>query len=144
MSPLDAASVRRRYLLLIGLRWFQSGLLIPILVLLMVSRGLSLVEIGLVGSVQGVIVLILELPTGGLSDSLGRRPTLLLAYAFAVAGLAMLYLADSVSGFVAATALTASSAPWTAGRWKRGTWTPLKPWPRTRASSPVSLRAARS
>jgi predicted MFS family arabinose efflux permease len=107
VSTLDAAAIRRRYLFLIGLRWFQSGLLIPILVLLMVSRGLSLVEIGLVGAVQGVIVLVLELPTGGLSDSLGRRPTLVLAYVFAVAGLAMLYVADSVGGFVAATALTA-------------------------------------
>ena len=106
-NPLDLAAVRRRYLILIGLRWFQSGLLIPIITLLMVSRGLSLVEIGLVASVQGIVVLLLELPTGGLSDSLGRRPTLLLAYVFAVAGLAALYLADSVGGFVLATALTA-------------------------------------
>ena len=52
-------------------------------------------------------MLLLELPTGGLSDSLGRRPTLLLAYVFAVAGLATLYVADSVGGFVLATALTA-------------------------------------
>jgi predicted MFS family arabinose efflux permease len=107
VGPLDAASVRRRYLVLIGLRWFQSGLLIPVVSLLMVSRGLSLVEIGLVASVQGVVVLLLELPTGGLSDSLGRRPTQLLAYVFAVAGLATLYVADSVGGFVLATALTA-------------------------------------
>jgi predicted MFS family arabinose efflux permease len=108
VSPLDAGTVRRRFLFLIGLRWFQSGLLIPIIVLLMVSRGMSLVEIGLVGSVQGLIVLFLELPTGGLSDSLGRRPTQVLAYAFAIAGLAMLYIADSVGGFVAATVLTAT------------------------------------
>jgi predicted MFS family arabinose efflux permease len=107
VGPLDAASVRRRYLVLIGLRWFQSGLLIPVISLLMVTRGLSLVEIGLVASVQGVVVLLLELPTGGLSDSLGRRPTQLLAYVFAVAGLATLYVADSVGGFVLATALTA-------------------------------------
>ncbi len=52
-------------------------------------------------------MLLLELPTGGLSDSLGRRPTLLLAYVFAVAGLAALYVAESVGGFVLATALTA-------------------------------------
>jgi predicted MFS family arabinose efflux permease len=107
MNPLDLAAIRRRYLVLIGLRWFQTGLLIPIIVLLMVSRGLSLVEIGLVGSVQGIVILVLELPTGGLSDSLGRRPTLLLAYVFALAGLATLYIADSVGGFVLATTLTA-------------------------------------
>jgi predicted MFS family arabinose efflux permease len=68
---------------------------------------LSLVEIGLVGSVQGIVILVLELPTGGLSDSLGRRPTLLLAYVFALAGLATLYIADSAGGFVLATTLTA-------------------------------------
>ena len=107
MSTLDAAAIRRRYLFLIGLRWFQTGLLIPVIVLLMVSRGLSLVEIGLVGSVQGIVILVLELPTGGLSDSLGRRPTLLLAYVFALAGLATLYFADSVEWFVLATTLTA-------------------------------------
>ena len=107
MNPLDPATIRRRYLALIGLRWFQTGLLIPVITLLMVSRGLSLVEIGLVASVAGLVVLILELPTGGLSDSLGRRPTQLLAFAFALAGLAMLYVADGVGGFVAATILTA-------------------------------------
>jgi predicted MFS family arabinose efflux permease len=107
VNLLDLAAIRRRYLILIGLRWFQTGLLIPVIVLLMVSRGLSLVEIGLVGSVQGIVILVLELPTGGLSDSLGRRPTLLLAYVFALAGLAMLYVADSVGGFVLATTLTA-------------------------------------
>lgn len=107
MKPLDLGAIRRRYLILIGLRWFQTGLLIPIIALLMVSRGLSLVEIGLVASVQGIVILVLELPTGGLSDSLGRRPTLLLAYVFCLAGLATLYVANSVGGFVLATTLTA-------------------------------------
>ena len=106
-TPLDGPSVRRRYLALIGLRWFQTGLLIPVITLLMVSRGLTLVEIGLVGSVAGIVILVLELPTGGLSDALGRRPTLLLAYLFALAGLVVLYLADSVGGFILATILTA-------------------------------------
>ena len=53
---------RRRYLVLIALRWLPTGLLIPISVLLMLSRGLSLTEIGLVYSVQGFVVLALELP----------------------------------------------------------------------------------
>ncbi len=106
-TPLDGPSVRRRYLALIGLRWFQTGLLIPVITLLMVSRGLTLVEIGLVGSVAGIVILVLELPTGGLSDALGRRPTLLLAYLFALAGLVVLYLAGSVGGFILATILTA-------------------------------------
>ena len=48
---LDARAVRRRFLVLIGLRWFQTGLLIPSFTLLMVDRGLTLVEIGIVSSV---------------------------------------------------------------------------------------------
>jgi MFS family permease len=96
---LDASSVRRRYLVLVALRWFPTGLLIPISVLFLLSRGLTLVEIGLVSSVQGLVILFLELPTGGLSDALGRRPVLILSRAFAVVSLAILVLANSVALF---------------------------------------------
>jgi predicted MFS family arabinose efflux permease len=99
-SPLSAAAVRRRYLVLIGLRWFPTGLLIPIFTLLMVTRGLTLPELGLVAATQGLTILILELPTGGLSDALGRRPVLLLSAVFSVVALVTLYFADSVAGFM--------------------------------------------
>ena len=79
MTALDARSARTRYLVLVGLRWLPTGLLIPIMVLLALSRGLSLTEIGIVFSLQGLVVLFLELPTGGLTDALGRRPVLILA-----------------------------------------------------------------
>jgi MFS family permease len=96
---LDAPAVRRRYLVLVALRWFPTGLLIPISVLFLLSRGLTLVEIGLVSSVQGLVILFLELPTGGLSDALGRRPVLILSRVFAVVSLAILVLANSVALF---------------------------------------------
>jgi predicted MFS family arabinose efflux permease len=102
MTALDARSLRRRYLVLIALRWFPVGLLIPIGVLLMLSRGLSLTEIGLAFSVQGLVVLALELPTGGLSDSLGRRPVLILASLVGLLSLGILYVADSLPMFAAA------------------------------------------
>ena len=99
---LDVRSARRRYLVLIALRWFPVGLLIPISVLLMLSRGLSLTEIGLAYSVQGLVVLFLELPTGGLSDSLGRRPVLILASLVGLLSLGTLFVADSLPTFAAA------------------------------------------
>ena len=105
-SPaLSAASARRRYLALIGLRWLPTGLLIPIMTLLALSRGLSLTEIGFVFSLQGLVVLGLELPTGGLSDALGRRPVLLLASVVGLISLGLLIVADSVVLFAAAAAL---------------------------------------
>ncbi len=102
MTALDGRSARRRYLFLLALRWLPTGLLIPIFVLLPLSRGLSLTEIGIVFAVQGFVVLALELPTGGLSDSLGRRPVLILASFISLLSLALIYLADSVAMFAGA------------------------------------------
>jgi MFS family permease len=105
VSSLDARSARRRFLILVALRWLPSGLLIPVMVLLALSRGLSLTEIGLIFSIQGLVVLALELPTGGLSDALGRRPILILASFVGLASLGLLYVADSVALFAASMML---------------------------------------
>ncbi|GIE82760.1 hypothetical protein Aph02nite_87100 [Actinoplanes philippinensis] len=105
---MSAAQVRARYVTLLSLRWAPVGLLIPVLVLLPLERGISLLQIGSAVAVQGFVVLLLELPTGGLADALGRRPVLLVAGAvnlvalslFAVAGtfwlLAASYLLQGV------------------------------------------------
>jgi predicted MFS family arabinose efflux permease len=92
-SPL----IRRRFLLLRGLRWLSTGLLIPVTVLLMVDRGFSLGEIGLITAAQGFTVLLLELPTGGLTDTIGRRPVLLVASVFSIGSISLFVVADSVS-----------------------------------------------
>jgi predicted MFS family arabinose efflux permease len=105
MTALDVGAARRRYLLLIALRWLPTGLLIPVTVLLALSRGLTLTEIGLVFAIQGLVVLALELPTGGLSDALGRRPVLILASIVGLVSLGLLYVADSVALFAASTFL---------------------------------------
>lgn len=105
MTRLDARSARRRFLTLVALRWLPTGLLVPITVLLPLERGLSLAEIGVVFSVQGFVVLALELPTGGLSDSLGRRPVLILSNLVNLLSLGLFFLADSVPAFIAAIAL---------------------------------------
>ena len=105
MTPLDARAARNRYLVLVGLRWLPTGLLIPVIVLLALSRGLSLTEIGFVFALQGLVVLFLELPTGGLTDALGRRPVLIVASLVAVASMGLLYVADSVALFAVAMIL---------------------------------------
>jgi MFS family permease len=97
---LDTRAARWRYLLLVGLRWLPVGFMIPISVLLPLDRGLSLSQIGLAFAAQGVLVLILELPTGGLSDSWGRRPVLLLASAFGILSLTLMVFAHSFVEFL--------------------------------------------
>jgi MFS family permease len=71
--------LRRRFLALLGLRCFQTGLQLPVFVLVMQARGLSVTAIGVVFAVVGATTAFFELPTGGLADVLGRRPVLIAA-----------------------------------------------------------------
>jgi DHA1 family tetracycline resistance protein-like MFS transporter len=96
VSELDATRARRRFLLLRGLRWLPTGLVMPVMVLLLLDRGFSLAQIGLITAAQGFAVLLLELPTGGLADSLGRRRMLLVASAFQIASLGLFIVADTL------------------------------------------------
>lgn len=102
---LTAREARTRYLIVEALRWYPTGLLLPVLALLPLERGLTVAQLGLAAAVQGAVVLALELPTGGLSDSLGRRPVLVASVALSLASLALLFAADSVALFAAAFAV---------------------------------------
>lgn len=104
-SILSERAALRRFLVLAALRWLPGGLLIPVMILLPLGRGLSLSEIGLAVAMQGLVVVLLELPTGGLADAAGRRPTLLVSMVFAVAAVGLLLVADSFAEFAVAFAL---------------------------------------
>jgi predicted MFS family arabinose efflux permease len=105
MSGLSVRQVRFRYLTLYGLRWLPSGLMIPVMILLMQERGLSLSQMGLVATAQGLVVLALELPTGGLADALGRKPVLATAWVLNLGSLALFTVADSFALFFLVWAL---------------------------------------
>jgi MFS family permease len=66
----------RRYALLSFLQWLPVGLMMVPMVLLLLERGFTLVEVAFIGAVSSVTVAVLELPTGGLADVVGRRPVL--------------------------------------------------------------------
>jgi MFS family permease len=102
---LTVASARRRFVGLTALRWLPMGLSIPVTVLLAESRGLSLSEIGLVFAGYSAVALLLELPTGGLADAIGRRPVLVLSGLLHAAGLLGVAMAQDLAGFTAAYAL---------------------------------------
>ena len=90
MSALTVAQARHRFLFLLGLRWFPVGLMVPVFVLLPLERGLTIAQVGAAAAMQGITVLVLELPTGGLSDAIGRRPVLLLAGVINLASMTVL------------------------------------------------------
>lgn len=96
---MTGTQARNRYLFLLALRWLPVGLWVPLVVLLPLDRGLSLAEAGLAAALQGFVVLALELPTGGLADSWGRRPVLLVSSVIAVASVTVLIFADDFGMF---------------------------------------------
>ncbi|HEV7761493.1 MAG TPA: MFS transporter [Acidimicrobiales bacterium] len=104
-STLSAEAVGRRFVALTALRWLPTGLLIPVTVLLWQDRGMSLAQIGLLSGMQSLTVLLLELPTGGLADALGRRPLLLAAGLLDLVSLALLAVGHSFAILLAAWAL---------------------------------------
>ncbi|WP_375003627.1 MFS transporter [Aeromicrobium sp. CTD01-1L150] len=98
-------SIRARFLLLLGLRWLSTGLVIPVVLLLPLSRGLSVTEVAVALAAQGVVVLLMEIPSGGLTDAWGRRRVFLLANAFVLIAYSLTYLAQSVTAFAVAFAV---------------------------------------
>jgi len=106
-APGSVAAATRRYVGLTALRWLPTGLTVPVTVLLMTARGLSPADVGLVFVVHGATVVLLELPTGGLADVLGRRAVLLAGGVLHLAGVLALAGAGGLPGFCGAYLLVA-------------------------------------
>ncbi|AXE85160.1 MFS transporter [Streptomyces sp. Go-475] len=69
-------TARRRYVTVCALLWLPPGLGLASMVLLLGERGMSLAAVAGLFAAHSLTVAALELPTGGLSDVLGRRPVL--------------------------------------------------------------------
>jgi MFS family permease len=105
VTTAELVRLRRHFVALTFLRWFPTGLLIPVLVLLMVGRGLSLPTIGAVFAAYGAVTLLLELPTGGLADVVGRRTVLVAAELVTIASMFVMAVGQTVPVLLAGTML---------------------------------------
>ncbi|MFI9485156.1 MFS transporter [Promicromonospora sp. NPDC052451] len=106
MTPLTPARARRIFLLLTLTRWFPVGLVVTVTTLLPIERGLPVTQTLTALSVTGLTVFLLELPTGGLSDALGRRPLLVAAAAMQVLAAVLFLTAQTFWAFALAAAVT--------------------------------------
>jgi MFS family permease len=84
-------------------------------ILLVQARGLTLTQIGLVMGVYSILIVLLELPTGGLADAVGRKRVALLAYALAALSSLALLFAFSFPAYLGAMALYAVSRALSSG-----------------------------
>ncbi|NNM45971.1 MFS transporter [Knoellia koreensis] len=92
MSTLSPAAAKRVFLILSTTRWLPVGFVVGLFTLIARERGLTIEQITLYMTAQGIMVFLLELPTSGFADVLGRKPVLLVAGVVnVIAGVAYLY-----------------------------------------------------
>jgi MFS family permease len=101
---MSSERLTRNFVLLRALRWLPVGLVLPFLILTPVARGLDLGAVGAVFAVHSAVLIVLEVPSGALADSLGRRRVMLVGAALTAVSLATFAVAQSVPAFMASVA----------------------------------------
>ncbi|MCA9986999.1 MAG: MFS transporter [Anaerolineales bacterium] len=95
-------SVKRSYFLFLFLQWVAVALPLPLLILLLQARGFDLLQVGLAYGSYSLTIMVLELPTGGLADAIGRKRVAFLANLFALVGAFIVLFAFSLPVLLAA------------------------------------------
>ncbi len=98
---MTASELRRRYLVVQGLRWLGPGFLTPVLTLMLLDGGLSLAQVGVVIATYSTTILLLELPTGGLADAVGPKRVLLVSAALNTLATAILAVGQGMGPMLA-------------------------------------------
>jgi len=80
-----------------NLRFFEA-----FLILFFLDKGLTFLEIGILYSIREIMINIIEIPTGILADSFGRRRTMIFAFVFYIISFIVFYLSGSYILFIIA------------------------------------------
>ncbi|MGL1891477.1 MAG: MFS transporter [Spirochaetaceae bacterium] len=83
-----------------GFHWFIVGIIIPVMTLFLIEKGFTLIQVGIAFAVYGGTVALLELPTGGLSDTIGRKKVYQISLIFQIIGSIALILANGFYGIL--------------------------------------------
>lgn len=81
----------------LSFHWFAIGIIIPVMTLYLLEKGLNLIQVGTVFACYGAATVLLELPTGGLADSIGRKKVYILSLLFLIASCLFLIIS---TGFI--------------------------------------------
>ncbi len=100
MKQTKTRTIERTYYLLLALFWLATALPMALSVLLMQARGLDLFQLSLWMGVYSLTVVLLEVPTGGLADAIGRKRVAIMAYACMLLSSILFLFAFSVQAFL--------------------------------------------
>ena len=87
-----------------NLRFFDAFLM-----LFFLEKGLDFLQIGILYSIREVIISIIEIPSGVISDALGRRKTLIVSFAAYIFSFIVFYISGSYIIIIAAMAIFATA-----------------------------------
>jgi MFS transporter, DHA1 family, quinolone resistance protein len=99
----------------LSFHWFAMGLIIPIMALFLLEKGFTLFQIGVSGAAYSAATVILELPTGGLADSIGRKKVYLFSLFIQIIGGAAIILINSYAGILFCMVLQGASRSLSSG-----------------------------
>jgi MFS transporter, DHA1 family, quinolone resistance protein len=97
------------------LHWLTVGVMTTVMSLLILSKGNSLEHIGMIVAICSVVTIFLELPSGILSDLLGRKTIYLISIVLSVLGYVALIFADGFPLVALGFALYGASRAFSSG-----------------------------
>jgi DHA1 family quinolone resistance protein-like MFS transporter len=85
-----------------SMHWFVIGLIFPVMILIILDKGLNIFQAGVAIAAYSATTILLELPTGGIADIIGRKRVYLISLSFLfIAGLALLISWDFITVMLA-------------------------------------------
>ena len=78
---------------------------LAVIILHMTERGIALGLIGLVIALRSILVILLEIPSGALADSIGRKPVALISQGLTFVSILALLFLGAPGGALATSAL---------------------------------------
>ena len=98
-----------------GLHWFAVGIIFPVMILTLMDFGFDIGRVGIMMAVMGTTVLVLELPTGGIADTIGRKRVYIISVVIYISGYAIILLSQSFVRLLAAGVLIGSGRALSSG-----------------------------
>lgn len=95
-----------KYYLFMALR-YGMFFFIPIFVLYLKTKGITMTQVMLLQAVYCIMVFTLEIPTGAIADQIGRKKTIAIGSAFGAAGILYYAFAETFTGFILAEIILA-------------------------------------
>jgi DHA1 family quinolone resistance protein-like MFS transporter len=85
-----------------SMHWFVIGLIFPVMILIILEKDINIFQAGVAVAAYSATTILLELPTGGMADMVGRKRVYMISLLFLfVAGLALLISWDFITVMLA-------------------------------------------